>query len=86
MTTELNGKISMRQATVADRADAGLDDHDADQGTVVELDVPLDYLSDTDPLRDGLSDQQDAEIWPVTALLSLGSPRECHHANRCSVM
>ena len=47
VTTELNGKISMRQATAADRAvgldETGLDDgsHGGDQGTVVELDVPL---------------------------------------------
>jgi two-component sensor histidine kinase len=41
VTTELNGRISMRAATAADRAAAGLDDHGADHGTVVELDVPL---------------------------------------------
>jgi two-component sensor histidine kinase len=41
VTTELNGKISMRQATAADRSRVGLDDQGADRGTVVELDVPL---------------------------------------------
>jgi two-component sensor histidine kinase len=41
VTTELNGQISMRPATAADRAASGLDDHGADHGTVVELEVPL---------------------------------------------
>jgi two-component sensor histidine kinase len=41
VTTELNGRISMRAATPADRAAVGLEDHGADHGTVVELDVPL---------------------------------------------
>ena len=48
MTTELNGQISMRPATAADLAAAGLDDHGADHGTVVELDVPL---ADADAAR-----------------------------------
>jgi signal transduction histidine kinase len=44
VTTELNGKIAMRPATVADLVAAGLDEagsHAGDHGTVVELDVPL---------------------------------------------
>jgi two-component sensor histidine kinase len=45
VTTELNGQISMRAASAADRAAAGLDDHGADHGTVVELEVPLETPS-----------------------------------------
>jgi len=41
VTTELNGQITMRPASQHDRRAAGLDDHGADHGTVVELVVPL---------------------------------------------
>jgi two-component sensor histidine kinase len=41
VTTELNGQISMRPATVEDLKAAGLEEHSGDHGTVVELTVPL---------------------------------------------
>ncbi len=42
VTTELNGQISMRAATVADFQDVGLEEHGGGaHGTVVELSVPL---------------------------------------------
>lgn len=41
VTTELNGEINMRPATSVDLERAGLADHGASHGTVVELSVPL---------------------------------------------